>query len=107
MGTKSRRYERGYRLPAHYKVDRLLDGNFDPQTRPFEVRMTRLEARNLRREFFGSKGLNDVPQGEGLMQFDLPQGWMMLLDFDEASTSFDEAGIVVGHFTPSRQSDAV
>jgi hypothetical protein len=46
------------------------------------VKIQRFEARNLRRAIFGSVGLNDRPSGAGRMRLTMPDGGMLILDYE-------------------------
>jgi len=90
-----------YPLPSSPELGRLLRGDFDPQIGSFEVRTTRNMARNLRRHFFGPKGLKKVPRGAGVMEFDLPCGWTMRLHYGRPG-NFEKAGDVTAEFIPPK-----
>src|SRR5437763_11814321 len=72
-----------YPVPQNAKLERLLRRDFNPRIGAFKVRMTRHEARNLRRHLFGSKGLKNMPPGAGTMEFDLPNRWMLKLHYEK------------------------
>ena len=72
----------------------------------FKVRMTRHEARNLRRHLFGSKGLKNVPPGAGTMEFELPNNWMLKLDYEKPGWRITEPSYVTAEFIPQEVADA-
>jgi hypothetical protein len=87
-------------FPQDPELDRLLASNFDPGLDYFELRMFRRNARDLRKGLFGSKGLRDVPKGEGVRQYDLPNGWILRLAYCERPPGWREAGDVVMEVIP-------
>lgn len=93
-------------VPFDWKLIRLLRGNFNRDLGPFEVPMTRHEARNLRKHFFGPKGLRNVPPGAGVMEFQLPSGWMLELEYEEPDWRTTEPGYVVARFIPQEVAHA-
>jgi hypothetical protein len=86
-------------FPEDPKLDRLLD-NYDPKIGYFELPMFRRNARDLRKGLFGPHGLRDVPKGEGVRKFDLPNGWTLLLTYDGPPNGWNEPGNVVAEFIP-------
>jgi hypothetical protein len=98
-------------FPEDPKLDRLLDSYFDRGVGRFSLRMMRRNARDLRKGLFGPKGLRDVPQGEGVRRFDLPNGWALRLRYDAPPDDWEEPDNVVAEFIPptvrarSRNSD--
>ena len=91
--------------PEDPKLDRLLDGNFDPRVCYFKLRLWRRETRDLRKGLFGPKGLRkNVPKGEGVRTFDLPNGRTFRLTYDAPPDSWSEPGDVVAEFiAPARR----
>ena len=90
--------------PPHFpeapKLDRLLDSYFDPAIGRFSLGMMRRNARDLRKGLFGPKGSRDVPKGEGVRTFRLPNGWTLRLTYDVPPNDWSEPGNVVAEFTP-------
>ena len=86
-------------FPEHPKLDRLLR-SYDPRIGYFALPMMRRHACDLRKGLFGPKGLRDVPRGEGVRIFDLPNGWMLRLTYDDPPEDWDEPGDVIAEFIP-------
>jgi hypothetical protein len=87
--------------PEDPKLDRLLDGNFDPRVGYFKLRLWRREARDLRKGLFGPKGIRkDTPKGAGVRTFDLPNDWTLRLTYDAPPDDRSEPGNVVAEFIP-------
>ena len=85
-------------FPEDPKLERLL-ANYDPEFGYFRLRMKRRNARDLRKGLFGAKGVRNVPQGEGVLRFPLPNGWTLRLTYALPSPEI-EAGNVVAEFIP-------
>ena len=66
----------------------------------FELAMKRRNARALRKVLFGPKGLKEVPNGKGTMEFKLCHGWTLRLRYDAKPAGFGKAGMVTAEFTP-------
>jgi hypothetical protein len=81
-------------------LDWLLASNFDPGVGYFTLSLWRREARDLRKGLFGPKGLRDVPKGEGVRRFDLPNGWTLCLKYDDPPEDWDEPADVIAEFIP-------
>jgi len=94
-----------YGRPANFPYDQKLEWlllTHDPQIGRFKLRMKRRHARALRRELFGSKGVNIVPSDCGVMKFNLAKGWTLrltYLGFDELAEGY-VAGDVEAEFIP-------
>jgi hypothetical protein len=91
---------RPFHFPQDPKLDRLLNSHFDPKIRSLKLSLWRRQARDLRKGLFGSKGLRDVPKGEGVRSFDLPNGWTLRLTYGERPNGWREAGDVKADFIP-------
>jgi hypothetical protein len=87
-------------FPGDPKLDLLLDSHFDPKVRYLKLSLWRRQARDLRKGLFGPKGLRDVPKGEGVRTFDLPNGWTLRLTYDAPPDDWDEPGNIVAEFIP-------
>ena len=88
-------------FPKDPKLDWLLASNFDPGVGYFTLSLWRREARDLRKGLFGPKGLRkNVPKGEGVRRFDLPNGWTLCLRYDAPPEDWDEPGDVIAEFFP-------
>jgi hypothetical protein len=101
-------------FPEDPTLDRLLASNYDPRLDGFKLSLRRREARDLRKGVFGPKGSRVVPkfsgdldEYDGVMEFDLPKGWRLRLDYHPAQ-GYDferhkaEAGLVEAEFIPPR-----
>lgn len=101
-------------FPEDLTLDRLLASNYDPGIGHFELSLRRREARDLRKGIFGPKGSRVVPkfsgdldEYDGVMEFDLPRGWTLRLNY-YASHAYDferrraKAGHVDAEFIPPR-----
>jgi hypothetical protein len=75
---------------------------YDPTVGYLALRMKRRNARDLRKGIFGPKGLRDVPKGEGVRTFALPNGWTLRLTYGERPQGWRLAGDVVAEFIPPR-----
>ena len=95
-----------YPVPHNAKLERLLRRDFNPRIGAFKVRMTRHEARNLRRHLFGSKGLKNMPPGAGTMEFELPNHWMLKLHYEKPDWRITEPSYVIAEFIPQEVADA-
>jgi len=87
-------------FPEDPRLDRLLDRNYARWVGYFELRLRRREARDLRKGLFGPKGLKDVPKGEGVRTFHLPNGWILRLMYDAPPNDWGKPGNVVAEFIP-------
>jgi hypothetical protein len=58
-------------------LDALLT-TFDPAIGPFNIRMFRRNARDLRKWLEGPSAVYDVPPGLGLLRCELPRGWEVI-----------------------------
>jgi hypothetical protein len=82
----------------------LLDSYLDPEVGQFKLRIQRRHARDLRKGLFGPKGLRDVPKGECVRAFDLPNGWTLRLTYDVPPDDWTQPGNVVAEsIPPTRQ----
>lgn len=70
--TKPARPHRTTRPSEQDQIRALRGWGWRPERRDFALRMTRHEARDLRKELFGPKGVRDVPPGRGERWFELP-----------------------------------
>ena len=93
-------------FPQDTTLDRLLAGGYDPNIGPFKLSLWRREARDLRRGLFGSKGSRVVPkfsrdldEYDGVMEFDLPNGWRLRLTYERPPSRI-RAGNVEAEFIP-------
>jgi hypothetical protein len=76
--------------PTEEDQIRILRGlGWRPDRGNFAHRMTRHGARDLRKELFGSKGLRDVPRGQGHRWFELPCGWSLCFVYEEPGEDWD------------------
>jgi hypothetical protein len=95
-------------------LDRLLASNYDAGIGPFKLSLRRREARDLRKGIFGPRGSRVVPkfsgdldEYDGVMEFDLPKGWRLRLNYYPAH-AYDfvrrkaNAGLVDAGFIPPR-----
>jgi hypothetical protein len=103
------RYGQPPNFPQDERLDRLLASDFDPCLSYFELPMKRRNARDLRKELLGSKGLRDVPdEYGGVMRFRLPNGWTLRLTYYEQEYDDEKghlaAGDVDAEFIPPTRS---
>jgi hypothetical protein len=75
-------------FPDDPALDRLLNSNYDPKLDGFKLTLRRREARDLRKGIFGPKGSRVVPkfsgdldEYDGVMEFELPKGWRLRLNY--------------------------
>jgi hypothetical protein len=87
-------------FPEDPRLDRLLDSNYARRVGYFKLHLWRREARDLRKGLFGPKGLRNVPKGEGVLSFDLPNGWTLRLTYAAPPNDWSKPGNVVAEFIP-------
>jgi hypothetical protein len=99
------RLPRPRHFPEDPKLDQLIDG-YDPGLGYFKLSLWRREARDLRKGLFGAKGSRVVPKFsgdlydyDGVMEFNLPNGWRLRLTYDPPPSRFN-AGNVEAEFLP-------
>jgi len=95
-------------FPDDPRLERLLDGNYDPAAGYLKLRIKRRHARDLRKGLFGPEGSRNVPDRYGgVMAFKLPKGWTLRLTY-YAAGQYDferrraKAGDVDAEFIPPR-----
>jgi hypothetical protein len=93
-------------FPEDPRLDRLLASNYDPAIGDFKLSLRRREARDLRKGIFGPKGSRVVPkfsgdldEYDGVMEFDLPNGWRLRLTYERPPRKI-RAGEVAAEFIP-------
>jgi len=103
------RFGRPPNFPYDGRLERLLL-NYDPDIGYFRLSMKRRNARDLRRELIGPRGLKDVPDRYGgEMKFRLPNGWRLRLTYYEQEYDHEKchlsAGDVDAEFIPPARSE--
>jgi hypothetical protein len=93
-------------FPKDPRLDRLLASTYDPGIGKFKLSLWRREARDLRKGIFGAKGSKVVPkfsgdpdEYDGVMEFDLPNGWRLRLTYERPARKI-RAGNVEAEFIP-------
>jgi len=90
------RFGRPPNFPYDGRLERLLL-NYDPGIGYFKLSMKRRNARDLRRELFGPRGLQDVPdEYGGVMKFGLPNGWRLRLTYYEQEYDYEKCHLAAG-----------
>ena len=93
-------------FPQDPRLDRLLASNYDGGFDGFELFLRRQEARDLRKGLFGPKGSRVVPKSsddsDGVMWFDLPNGWRLRFAYEPRPMSRRKPGQVDAEFIPPR-----
>jgi hypothetical protein len=103
MATRARRKEpitdrfgRPPNFPYDERLERLLL-TYNPDIGYFELQLKRRNARDLRKELFGPKGLRDVPDRYGdVMTFRLPNGWRLRLTYYEQEYDYETRHLAAG-----------
>jgi hypothetical protein len=95
-------------FPQAQTLDRLLASNYSSAIDDFKLSLRRREARDLRKGIVGPKGSRAVPkfsgdpdEYDGVMKFDLPNGWRLRLTY-EPPPSRRKAGEVNAEFIQPR-----
>jgi hypothetical protein len=91
------------------RLDRLLASNYDRGCDGFNLSLWRREARDLRKGLFGPRGSRVVPKSsgnrdkhDGVMGFNLPNGWRLRLSYEPGPMSRRKPGKVAAEFIPPR-----
>jgi hypothetical protein len=93
-------------FPQDPRLDRLLASSYDRGLDGFQLTLRRREARDLRKGIFGPKGSRVVPKSsgdsDGVMSFNLPNGWRLRLAYEPRPASRRKPGKVEAEFNPPR-----
>jgi hypothetical protein len=93
-------------FPEDPKLDQLLNSYFDPKIRSLKLSLWRRQVRDLRKGLFGLKGLRDVPGGSGgVMEFDLPNGWTLLLTYPKKAYGSKASDVDAEFIPPKRREE--